>query len=283
VYRKGKVKLSKEARNRLLEELADNPSAVKVYLNTAEMLASGGDFDAAEKEFDKARSIEPDSSSIENGLGLVGVAREYSEEAKLHFRRAIQFDPANITAHVNLAFLLGSDGSLSEAEQQMREAVELAPRYPDLRVQLATILMEREKLDEAVEHLRKALLINPRYVFAAFMLASIFLAKKRYHEVLEVYSGLDVDAIALPEIYSHLATSHLEIGSAETALEIAKKAIASDDPLPSSFVCMVLAHHKLGMTEEALACAEEYIKRFPDGPEIEEIKKLRDIMKNAAT
>ncbi len=283
IYRNGGVKLAggkDPAVKALLNQLADNPNSVKVYLAQAKMFAAGGQFDEASSHFDKARAIEADSPVIENGLGLVAIAREYGEEAKLHFRRALHFDPANITAHVNLAFQLGADGDLNGAEEQMRKAVELAPRYPDIRVQLATILTEREQLDEAITHLREALSINPKYVFAAIMLGSILFAKKRYQEVIDTYAGMDADAIGLPEVYSHLATSHLETGKTDSALEIAGKAVSMENPLPSTYVCLVIGHHRLGKVKEARSWALKYVKQFPEGPEIEEIRTLVDLLKD---
>ena len=104
IYKKGRIMLAgagRQVTESLLRQLDENPNAVKVHIGVAEMLASEGLFDEASARFDKARAVEPDSPEIENGLGLVAVAREYGEEAKLHFRRALQFDPTNISALVN--------------------------------------------------------------------------------------------------------------------------------------------------------------------------------------
>jgi superkiller protein 3 len=278
IYRKGKIKLSKKAAESLSRQLADNPSTVKVFLSTAKLLASEGLFDEAAAQFEEARKIEADSAAIENGLGIVAMAREYGEEAKLHFRRALMFDPGSITALVNLAFQLGADGDTTEAEEQLRRAVELAPRYPDVRLQLATLLTETGKLEEAESHLREALAVNPKYVFAAFVLASILLMKKRYKEIIDVYEGFDIEALGLPEVYSQLATSHLETGQTQIGLEYALKATSTDNPLPSSYVCLAIASYRLGKPEDALASAREYIRRFPDGNEVEEMQRLCDIL-----
>ncbi len=278
IYRKGKIKLTKKAAETFARQLRDNPNTVKVFLSTAKLLASEGLFDEAAAQFERARGIEADSAAIENGLGLVAMARDYGEEAKLHFRRALTFDPGSITALVNLAFQLGADGDLAEAEEKLRKAVELAPRYPDVRLQLATLLTETGKLEEAESHLREALAVNSKYVFAAFVLASILLISKRYQDIINIYSGFDVEALGLPEVYSQLATSHLETGDTQTGLEYALKATSADNPLPSSYVCLAIAHHRLGKPEQALATAREYIKRFPDGNEIEEMRRLCDIL-----
>lgn len=281
VYRKGKIKLSKQASSALLNQLSENPNTVKVYLSTANMLASSGKFDEAAALFEKARAIEPDSPAIENSLGLIATAREYGEEAKLHFRRALQFDPRDINSRVNLAFQLGAEGDVSGAEEEMRKAVEVAPRYPDLRLQLAAILTEREELDEAITHLQQALSINPRYVFAAFVLASIHFTKRRYKEVIDTYAQMDIGSIGLPEVYSHLATSFLELNQADKALDMANSAIASENALPSIYVCQAIAYHRLNRIGDALESAREYVRLYPDGPEIEEINKLLSLLQES--
>jgi len=280
IYKKGRIKLSKQAAEKLKSTLDMNPNTVKVYINAAEMLASEGKFDDAESMFEKARAVEPDSSTIENGLGLVAVSREYGEEAKLHFKRALHFDPGDISSHVNLAFQYGSEGEIKLAEEQIRKAVELAPRYPDIRVQLATILMESEQFEEAITHLQEALAINPNYTFASFMLGSILFIKKRYPELIEAYGNLSLESIDIPEVYSHLATAHLELDNVDKAVEIASKAVKSGNALPSTYVCLVIANHKLGKYAEALGYANEYAAKFPDGPEIDEIKKFLELLKN---
>lgn len=278
IYKNGRVKLSKEAARSLSKQLAQNPYLIKVFLSAATTLASEQRFDEASEQMEKARAIEPDSPAIENSLGLIAIAREYAQEASAHFRRALQFDPANVNAHVNLAFQLGAEGELEEAEKEIRSAVELEPQYADLRLQLATILAERAGFDEAVVHLRHALSINPEYIFAIFVTASILFARKQYQEVIETYARIDVDSTGLPEVYSHLATSYLEVGDAEQAYKVAIKAVSKEDAMPASYVCAAIACHRLGKHGEALATAQQYIEKFPDGPEIEEIKRLRDLL-----
>jgi len=235
-------------------------------------------FEEAATQFEEARKVEADSAAIENGLGTVAIAREYGEEAKLHFRRALTFDPENITALVNLAFQLGAYGDLPEAEEQLRKAVELAPRYPDVRLQLATILTETGKLEEAESQLKDALAVNPKYLFAAFVLASILLIKQSYQEIIDLYTEFDIDALGLPEIYSQLATSYLETGQPQLGLEYALKAASEEMPLSSSYVCLAIANYRLGKEAEALATAKEYIKRFPDGNEIDEMRRLLELL-----
>ena len=57
-----------------------------------------------------------------------------------------------------------------------------------------------------------------------------------------------------------------------------KKASSENNPLPSSYVCLAIANYRLGKEAEALATAQEYIKKFPDGNEIEEMRRLCDIL-----
>jgi len=126
--------------------------------------------------------------------------------------------------------------------------------------------------------LRHALSINPKYIFVALVLASLLFSSKRYQEVIDAYAGIDVDTLGLPEVYSHLATSCLELGKTEEALSMAQKATSLPDALPSSYVCLAISNWRLGRMKEALSCASEYIRLFPEGPEIEEVKKLRDLL-----
>jgi tetratricopeptide (TPR) repeat protein len=63
-------------------------------------------------------------------LGYANVLRflNYREEAVSEYRAAIDLDPANVEAYLNLAILVREDGDLDEARQLFERVVELAPR-----------------------------------------------------------------------------------------------------------------------------------------------------------
>ena len=66
-----------------------------------------------------------------NVLGNAFAAQGRHEEATVHYRRAIELDPAFAEAHNNLGVALARTGALPEGLAELVRAVELSPDYED--------------------------------------------------------------------------------------------------------------------------------------------------------
>jgi len=99
-------------------------------------------FDEARRDLEAALELEPDSARIHTflAMSLAGLGR--AEESFAHLKRAVELDPAYLTAHYNLGILLLRNGQLDEAEQCFLAALRLGP--------------ENAKVVEAYERLREA-------------------------------------------------------------------------------------------------------------------------------
>ena len=104
-----------EAKAKLLEGLAQNPSSVDGY-NLLGIVYSG-EKDAAHalESFEHALKLDPNSARTHNNLGNLYVATDKADLAEKEFRTVLRTDPANPDGNFNLGLVLLSRGHAAEA------------------------------------------------------------------------------------------------------------------------------------------------------------------------
>ncbi|MFU8813897.1 MAG: tetratricopeptide repeat protein [Pseudomonadales bacterium] len=86
------------------------------------------------------------------------------------YAKAIELDPHNADAHVNLGRLLQLRGDLERARQHYRQALDLAPTHQLALYNLGTVFDEQNELEVAADYYRRA----PRVPDSHYNLARIF-------------------------------------------------------------------------------------------------------------
>jgi superkiller protein 3 len=76
----------------------------------------------------------------------------------------LEIDPAYGYAHYNLGILLADMGRTDEAMVHYQKALELNPNHAEAHNNLGALLAKTGRTDEAIAHYRKALEINPEAI-----------------------------------------------------------------------------------------------------------------------
>lgn len=95
-------------------------------------------------------------------------------EARAAYRRAVELDPLNAEAHINLGRLLQAKGCVADAEIHYRRALEAAPENPTAAFNLGTVLEDTKRPDEAAQAYLLAIKLDPNFVDAHFNLARLY-------------------------------------------------------------------------------------------------------------
>jgi tetratricopeptide (TPR) repeat protein len=104
----------------------------------------------AKKAADEARKVEDELRAADwFALGLE-LEQASPSEARDAYRRALELDPANADARVNLGRLLHEVGELEAAEAHYRMALEVRPDDATAMFNLGVVLEDLERFDEAV-------------------------------------------------------------------------------------------------------------------------------------
>lgn len=114
--------------------------------------------DQAEQEYRKALELNPVNTRALINLGLLKQASGDSAEAEQLFRKAIASNSEDWEAHYALGRLLRERGKLKEAETDIKQSIKLDPSNYKLHSELGNILAtDKNKLEEAEREFRKAI------------------------------------------------------------------------------------------------------------------------------
>ena len=116
-------------------------------------------------------AVELDSSST-NHMYL-GIGLGASEDVKDGIRElatALELDPSNAQAHVNLGSLYLQGGQDYLAKAEFEKALQINPWLPEAHNNLGLVLSKANQPDQALDHFRLAADLNPQYVEAIFNL-----------------------------------------------------------------------------------------------------------------
>ena len=111
---------------------------------------------------EKAVTLDPMLSEAQSALASIH-ARDYEwEDAEHGFRRALELNPNNALAHLDLGFsVLVLKGHFDEGLDEVRRAAALDPLSPYVNTEFGRALLWSGRYSEAVDQLRKAIALDP--------------------------------------------------------------------------------------------------------------------------
>jgi DNA-binding winged helix-turn-helix (wHTH) protein/tetratricopeptide (TPR) repeat protein len=133
------------------------------------------------------RAVELNEHSAEAHAALGYIMSRFDwnwDEAEREFKRAIELNPADTTAHHWYALHLITMGRAQEAISQMRTAQKLDPHSSVLRTDTALVLFYARRYDEAVEEVNRVIKAEPSFGLAHRTLGVIYAGKGRYREAI---------------------------------------------------------------------------------------------------
>ena len=150
----------REALERAVEEFK---SAMKTrtddwasYANLGDYGLGRGDFAGAVKNYEIARRLEPRMIDVLMNESVAYGNMNENGRAKHCLIEALEAEPENAAANLNMGLLLAEEGKTAEAEQALRKAVRANPQSAAANYNLGVVLAQQGKMDEAVALCRKA-------------------------------------------------------------------------------------------------------------------------------
>lgn len=173
----------------------------------------------------------PKSDQVWSLLGIVLFSEQKHKDAFRSFKKALEYNPVNPDALINIASVEKARGKLKEALAHAEHAVKKLPERADAHFNLANLHLEESNFVEAKEGFTKALEINPSLLQAHMNLAVV-------HERLGDYPSAEASLKKVLEINPDLKEVYLNLGQLassrskyEEAEEYFKKAGESKESL----------------------------------------------------
>jgi tetratricopeptide (TPR) repeat protein len=219
--------------------LARNPNAGMAHNNYGSLLLETGRSDQAALHFQKALELQPGSPDAHSNLGSALLQEGRLEEAVAQFRKAIELNPNAIQAHNNLGNALLQSGRLDQALAELQRTVELAPRMESAQYNLANALLQAGRARDAIVHFQLALELQPRQAEAHNNLANALLQEGRVDEAI---THLRLALTLQPA----LANAHHNLGNALFQKGLLDEAVAEFQEALALQPGFAAAHNGLG-------------------------------------
>src|SRR6266699_5018807 len=202
-YLKGRFALGKgNSRTDIDESIADFEDAIKqdptfapAYVGLANAhSALASVFIGAPPELERAKvvsaarkalELDPELAEAHTMLAVMQQEQWHWTEAETEFKRTLELNPSNATAHNGLARWLVCHGRIEEALQWVRRGRELDPVAVS-GTEVAWILFQSRRYDEAMQELRSVLAVRPDDSAALWFLGFVLIANNQPNEAIPV-------------------------------------------------------------------------------------------------
>ena len=146
----------------------------------------------------KALALDDSLSEAHAALAVALTGARRWNEAESEFRRAIELNPNNASAHYFYAIrLLAPEKRIDQALEQVRAALSLDPLSPVIRTNYGGLLTMARRYPEAVAQLQNVLAQNPGFVPAQNRLAQLYATTGNFAEAVSEAQKLFPKPIAV--------------------------------------------------------------------------------------
>jgi protein O-GlcNAc transferase len=216
------------ARASIERAIALAPANPLPLLVRAEFETQNGNSEQALADYDRAIAAVPQLAQprLAKAAYLLRLGR--TEAALAEYRKVLESEPKNVMALVSIGVLQMQAGHPQEAAQSFAAAVEADPQVPRILNDIAWTEVDRNgDLDRALIMAREAVAAAPDV--AAYRDTLGWVLRSR-GELQAAAAELEKAAAKAerPDILTHLATVHAELGARQAALEALRRALARD-------------------------------------------------------
>jgi len=216
---------------RLVKGLS-GPEAGALYVKLGHIFLENGHIKGAEKLFRKAVISKGEVAEAWYGLGLVYSKKRLGKFRAIEaFKKAVEKDPRMAKAELETARVYRSLGPLGvySAKDHYLKALEIDPDNYQASMELADLLeVNFRDIDGAMEHYRRAWNIRPTSSEAAYLLADGYLEKREYKKALSILErGIAHSSDDRWRYIAAMGVAYIGLGDAERAWELFEEAISA--------------------------------------------------------
>ncbi|MGC1482727.1 MAG: tetratricopeptide repeat protein [Candidatus Acidiferrum sp.] len=211
-----------QAKEKIQEELQQNPSSVEAYNLLGIVETNEKDFANAFLAFKQALKVEPNSSGTRNNLGNLYVAQEKLDLAEAEFRKVLRLEPGNRDGNYNLGLVL-------LARNQPVEAIAHFQRvHPFDNATRFNLIRAYFRAGKTAEGLKTAADLSAEYktdVQLHFNLGILLASEKQYHAAQLELEQADALQPEIADVLYNLGQVYLRTGDSAKAELVLDRAL----------------------------------------------------------
>lgn len=209
---------------RELERTVDlQPANVQAQLDLGNLVLAGHDLERAGQIAFALIQSDPNNASAHSLLANVNEARSRHEDAANEMDKAIALQPKNPAFYVTRGLFQSNVENLDGAEKSFREAIDLDPNQADAILDLARIYQQQGRSADAEKYFQRAVAVAPQDTQARLELARMYLAEHHRDMAEQVLIQAQKDLpsdpnayLALPELYADSGENDKALAQLET-------------------------------------------------------------------
>lgn len=248
------------------QAIRNNPTG-KLYGETGAWLVEQGDLKCALAAFEEAVRLEPGSPQAHYNLGAARARAEQLPAAAAEFRLALKYKPGMTRAHNALGSLLMQMGKAAEAEAEFRQALRLDPNSVSALDHLARRFVAQHRYATAVRYWKRALTLEPDSPEMVLSMGAAAYQSGDPNESIRILTGLIKSQPDMKSAHLSLGDIHFHESQFREAADeyaaVVRLDLHDDAALKAEARALVAA----SLFREALAPAQEYVRRKPSDPE----------------
>jgi tetratricopeptide (TPR) repeat protein len=155
------------------------------FIRAGNAYRDGGEPGLAVGQYKKALELNPANATALVNLGTALSDLNELQEAAACLNKAVGISPTNAAAYYNLSIIAAKQGNFAEAIRLGEESASLDPASAHAQSNLGLFLLEEGRLDEALVHLSEAVRLDPKKDNAYFGLGRIMIRKGRLADALQ--------------------------------------------------------------------------------------------------
>jgi tetratricopeptide (TPR) repeat protein len=254
----------------LKETLEKLVTGYRVQLLAGKLAFSAGRYIEAAEAFKKAIEADPKQPAARINLGTtLGQMKKY-REALAQFQAAVKLAPDNVTVHFNLGSLYSFFGDFSNALKHLKKVVEKDPKDAGAHLNLADTMNKAGRIKEAFDHYRTAASLKQELTMAWLNMSTLLTRTGQHAESLAVledaHSRLPHDGIISHALARMLASSPLLAKrDGKRALQLAIKVHNEMNDYKSAWT-LAFAYAELNQCEKAVEWMEKAVDMASDLP-----------------
>ncbi|MGA2810244.1 MAG: tetratricopeptide repeat protein [Candidatus Acidiferrum sp.] len=201
-------------------------------------------------------------ANLHSALGvLLGSEKRYAA-AERELERANSLQPESFEILYNLGQIYLRDAKYTNAELELNRALKLKPESAETLYLLGQADSEQNRLVDAMDLLLRAHKFAPENTDVIFLLARLGMKQNYYEDAIPLLESGIAIAPQRADLHAALGESYFMSGKTETAIAEFQKLIDLD-PSAASYAFMGLSYRHLGRFEEAQKYFAEGLKKNP--------------------
>lgn len=195
----------------------DNPD---VYYVWGLILRKMGDKEGNQEKWNKVLELNPDYTRAFRKKARGFAEDGLTQDAIIMYRKAIEVDPGDYWAHLELGYLHNKEGNFTESFLAYQKASALRPEDAFTHYSLGIVLSQIAQYDKAIEELATAIKLYPNFPQAYFNWGSILKTQGFYEEAIKKFRIAIKLAPYDPEGYFQLGQTLMKLTRYKEALEV---------------------------------------------------------------